>query len=92
MSAQRDRAIRLLLVLLVTGALLALATHGHERMGDDAGCVLCVFAAGLTLPVALILLTGILLIDPERLRLPAITRRSICTFASCGLRAPPVSR
>jgi hypothetical protein len=92
MSAHRDRAIRLLLVLVVTGALLALAHHGHERIGDDSLCVLCVFAAGLAVAVALILLTGFVSIDSTCIRLPVIARRSTCVFAPCGLRAPPASQ
>jgi disulfide bond formation protein DsbB len=92
MSAHRDRLIRLLVVCLITGALLALAAHGHERIGDDTDCVLCILAAGLTLPVALIIITGILISDPDRIPIRAIERHSACMSAPCGLRAPPASR
>ena len=50
MSVHRDRTIRLLLVLLLAGALLALAAHGHERVEDEAECLVCILAVGLILP------------------------------------------
>ena len=91
MNAHHQRALRLLLVLLVTGALLALAAHGHERTGDDAHCVLCILAAGLILPLAFIALSGILVTDPERIRILPRDQQFTCSFAPCGLRAPPAS-